>query len=362
MSWQYSEKTKKLFMDAVQGKSGTHVGEIENADGVGEHGSVACGDALKFMFRVARDPDDPLKDKIVEAKFLTFGCTSAIAASEALCRIIEERGLTPIESLKLTNQDIVDYLEGLPTQKIHCSVMGAEALETAVFDWASKRGVDMAALGYKQLNVDENEGRLVCSCFGITEPYLRRKIKELKLKTVDEVTGAIKAGGACGSCRGEIQDIINEIWNCCDEIATADACPVASEQEETPAAPGPDKSPSDADFVPLTLATDAPAPTATASKSEPSEDSSFVDPREEYAKASPYKRAKLIERIIDEEVRPVLKRDGGDIEIVDVKGNLVYVSFIGACDGCDSAAETLDILVTVSLQSLLDPEIQVILV
>ncbi len=362
MSWQYSEKTKKLFMDAVQGKSGTHVGEIENADGVGEHGSVACGDALKFMFRVARDPDDPLKDKIVEAKFLTFGCTSAIAASEALCRIIEERGLTPIESLKLTNQDIVDYLEGLPTQKIHCSVMGAEALETAVFDWASKRGVDMAALGYKQLNVDENEGRLVCSCFGITEPYLRRKIKELNLKTVDEVTGAIKAGGACGSCRGEIQDIINEIWSGGDEIATADACPVASEQEETSAAPEPEKSASDSDFVPLTLATDAPAPTATASKYEPSEDASFVDPHEEYAKASPYKRAKLIERIIDEEVRPVLKRDGGDIEIVDVKGNLVYVSFIGACDGCDSAAETLDILVTVSLQSLLDPEIQVILV
>ncbi len=366
MSWQYSEKTKKLFMDAVQGKSGTHVGEIENADGVGEHGSVACGDALKFMFRVARDPDDPLKDKIVEAKFLTFGCTSAIAASEALCRIIEERGLTPIESLKLTNQDIVDYLEGLPTQKIHCSVMGAEALETAVFDWASKRGVDMAALGYKQLNVDENEGRLVCSCFGITEPYLRRKIKELKLKTVDEVTGAIKAGGACGSCRGDIQDILTDIWSGCEGSkpvetdAAPETCEGVGKPDEKPAAATAEASAPGSGFVPLTLATDAPASPATTT--ETAEDASFVDPREEYAKASPYKRAKLIERIIDEEVRPVLKRDGGDVEIVDVKGNLVYVSFTGACDGCDSAAETLDILVTVSLQSLLDPEIQVILV
>ena len=120
MGWQYSEKTKRLFMDAVQGKSGTHVGELKNADGVGEHGSVACGDALKFMFRVERNEENPTRDRIVEAKFLTFGCTSAIAASEALCRIIEERGLTPIEALKVTNQDIVDYLEGLPTQKIHC--------------------------------------------------------------------------------------------------------------------------------------------------------------------------------------------------------------------------------------------------
>ncbi|MBQ3822588.1 MAG: iron-sulfur cluster assembly scaffold protein, partial [Thermoguttaceae bacterium] len=208
MGWQYSEKTKRLFMDAVQGKSGTHSGEVPNADGVGEHGSVACGDALKFTFRVERDEKDPVNDRIVEAKFLTFGCTSAIAASEALCRIIEERKVTPIEALKITNQDIVEYLEGLPTQKIHCSVMGAEALEAAVFDWAAKRGVDMEALGIKRLSSDENEGRLVCKCFGITEPYLRRKIRELKLKTVDEVTGALKAGGACGSCRGDIQDII----------------------------------------------------------------------------------------------------------------------------------------------------------
>ena len=370
MSWQYSEKTKKLFMDAVQGKSGTHVGEIENADGVGEHGSVACGDALKFAFRVERDAADPLKDRIVEAKFLTFGCTSAIAASEALCRIIEERGLTPIEALKITNQDIVDYLEGLPTQKIHCSVMGAEALETAVFDWASKRGVDMAALGYKQLNADENEGRLVCSCFGITEPYLRRKIMELGLKTVDEVTGAIKAGGACGSCRGEIQDILNEIWSGCDgnKSAEPDAAPETCETVEKPAATetsaketatAAEERSTNAGFVPLTLATDAAAP---ASPAPTPEDASFVDPREEYAKASSYKRAKLIERVIDEEVRPVLKRDGGDIEIVDVKGNLVYVSFTGACDGCESASETLDLYVTVALQSLLDPEIQVILV
>ena len=148
MAWEYSEKTKRLFKDAMQGKPGTHLGEIEDADGVGEHGSIVCGDALKFTFRVKK-AENPLEDVITEAKYLTFGCTSAIAASEALCALIEGKGLTPIQALKIRNQDIVDYLEGLPQQKIHCSVMGAEALEAAVVDWAAKRGVDLKSAGVR---------------------------------------------------------------------------------------------------------------------------------------------------------------------------------------------------------------------
>ncbi len=374
MAWQYSEKTKQLFMDAVQGKSGAHVGEIENPDGVGEHGSVACGDALKFMFRVQRDASDPLKDKIVEAKFLTFGCTSAIAASEALCRIIEERALTPIEALKITNQDIVEYLEGLPTQKIHCSVMGAEALETAVFDWAKKRGVDMAALGLHQLNNDEHEGRLVCSCFGITEPYLRRKIKELNLKTVDEVTGAIKAGGACGTCRGEIQDIINEIWSSAtcatgtcelpqetqaaiDEFLNAK--PETNQPEQAGEAPQRESS-----FIQLATVTQKAdgsyANGPTLADAENPDAAALAASRAEYADASPYKRAKLIEKVIEEVARPVMKRDGGDVEIVDVKDNLVYVSLVGACEDCESATLTLEMLVETVLQDRLDPNIKIV--
>ena len=158
MAWEYSEKTKQLFMDAVHGKPGTHLGEIENPDGLGEHGSIACGDAMRFTFRVERHPTDPTQDVITEARYLTFGCTSAIAASEALCALIEQGGLTPIEALKITNKDIVDYLEGLPEQKIHCSVMGAEALEAAVFNWAQKRGVDLQSLGI-DIHADEQTGR-----------------------------------------------------------------------------------------------------------------------------------------------------------------------------------------------------------
>jgi len=177
MAWEYSEKTKQLFMDAVHGKPGTHLGEIENPDGLGEHGSIACGDALRFTFRVERHPEDPTKDVIVEARYLTFGCTSAIAASEALCTLIEEGRYTPIDALRIQNRDIVDYLEGLPDQKIHCSVMGAEALEAAVFNWAQRRGVDLEALGIDMHAEEHEEGRIVCKCFTLSEPYLRRKIQ-----------------------------------------------------------------------------------------------------------------------------------------------------------------------------------------
>ena len=143
MGWNYSEKTKQMFMDAVHGKPGTHLGEVENPDGMGEHGSIACGDAMRFTFRVKRHETEPHKDIITEARYLTFGCTSAIAASEALCKLIEQQNFSPIEALKITNADIVDELDGLPTQKIHCSVMGAEALEAAVYNWSQRRGVDL---------------------------------------------------------------------------------------------------------------------------------------------------------------------------------------------------------------------------
>ena len=113
MAWEYSEKMKQLFLDAVHGKPGTHLGEIENPDGLGEHGSIACGDAMRFTFRVERDPADATQDVIVEARYLTFGCTSAIASSEALCTLIEQGRHTPIDALQIRNTDIVDFLGGL---------------------------------------------------------------------------------------------------------------------------------------------------------------------------------------------------------------------------------------------------------
>jgi NifU-like protein len=324
MAWEYSEKTKQIFMDAVHGKPGTHLGEIVDPDGFGEHGSISCGDALRFTFRVKRHPTDPTKDVITEARYLTFGCTSAIAASEALCALIEQGSRTPIESLKITNKDIVEYLEGLPRQKIHCSVMGAEALEAAVFNWAQKRGVDLESLGV-DLHADERaEGRIVCKCFSLSEPYIRRKIKELNLHTIAEITNAIKAGGACMSCHhvpGGLQDLLDETWgageskvNALPQLAVLGAAPVVS----------------------------------------------VAPPKGDGHAISPYQFDKKVEKAIDEYVRPMLKNDGGDVEIVDIKDALVYCRLTGACQGCAGAGQTLRMLVEQTLKEMVDERIRVI--
>jgi len=317
MAWEYSEKTKQLFMDAVHGKPGTHMGEIENADGVGEHGSFSCGDAMRFTFRVERHPTDPLKDQIVETRYLTFGCTSAIAASEALCMIIEAERRSPIQALMISNADIVTYLGGLPEQKVHCSVMGAEALEAAVFNWAQKRGVDLNLLGVDVHANEVEDGRVVCKCFSLTEPYIRRKVKELGLKTIPEITNAIKAGGACMACHhqpGGLQDILDDIWG---RAATR-------------------------------LKTDAEL-----------DGSSAAAPAEI---PSPYQLGKQVERVMDEQIRPLLKNDGGNAEIVDIKEMAVFVRLAGACAGCAGAMTTLKLLVEKTLKEQVDERIRVVAV
>ena len=319
MTWNYSKKTTELFMNAVQGKASSHLGEIEDPDGFGEHGSIACGDALRFTFKVDRHPTDPTRDRITEARYLTFGCTSAIAASEALCAIIEEGDYTPIRALEVKNQDIVDYLEGLPKAKVHCSVMGAEALEAAVFNWAQKRGVDLTELGVDIRREELEEGRIVCKCFGLTEPYLKRKITELGLRTIPEITNAVKAGGACMSCHhtpGGLQDLLDEVWG-----------PRPATFKELPVMPTP-KMP-EAPPVP---------------------------------RLSPYKFAKMVEDVVNSYIRPQLQQDEGDLEIVDIKDSLVYVRFRGACATCAGSDSTLKMMVEQALKDRVDERIRVIAV
>jgi NifU-like protein len=294
------------------------MGEIENPDGLGEHGSIVCGDALRFTFRVERDTEDPTRDRIVEARYLTFGCTSAIAASEALCALLEEKSYTPIEALSIANQDIVEYLEGLPEQKIHCSVMGAEALEAAVFNWAQRRGVDLRQLGIDIKPGEEDEGRVVCQCFSMTEPYVRRKIEELNLRTIPEITGAIKAGGACTACHhkpGGLQDLLDEIWG---------------------------RQPTN--LVPLP---EMPQPRES-------------DKTGSERRLTPYQFSKQVEKAIEEYVRPSLRRDGGDLEIVDIKEQKVYVELRGACSSCAGSGQTLRLMVERTLKERVDDRIKVI--
>jgi NifU-like protein len=184
--WEYTDKVKDHFFHP------RNVGEIEEPDGVGEVGSLACGDALKLTFKLDE------KGRIKDARFKTFGCASAIASSSVLTEII--KGMSLEEASKVTNKDIADYLGGLPEQKMHCSVMGREALEAAIENYRS---------GGREKH--ELEGTIVCTCFGVTDKEIERVIRENDLTTVEEVTNYCKAGGGCGGCQGEIEKIIERI-------------------------------------------------------------------------------------------------------------------------------------------------------
>lgn len=185
--WEYTEKVRDLFLHPK------NVGEIENPDAVGEVGSIVCGDALKLTLKVDRDTDI-----IRDAKFRTFGCASAIASSTALTELIKNK--TVDDALKISNRDIADYLGGLPREKMHCSVMGREALEAAV---ANYRGEKAPAA---------EEGNIICQCYGITDQKLKRVIQENNLRAVEDVTNFTKAGGGCESCIPDIEKILKEIW------------------------------------------------------------------------------------------------------------------------------------------------------
>jgi nitrogen fixation NifU-like protein len=119
----YSEKVMEHF------RNPKHVGEIKDADGIGEVGNPACGDVMKVHIKIENG-------RIKEAKFLTFGCCAAIAASDAVCDIV--KGKTIDEALKLTKQEVVDYLGTLPQLKVHCSVLGVDALKAAIKDFVKK--------------------------------------------------------------------------------------------------------------------------------------------------------------------------------------------------------------------------------
>ena len=283
--WDYTDKVKELFFNPKNS------GVLEDADGVGDVGAISCGDALRLMIKV-----DEATDIITDARFQTFGCGSAIASSSALTELII--GKTIDEALKLTNQDIADSLGGLPPEKMHCSVMGYEALRAAVADFRGETWVD-----------DHEEGALICKCFGIDEGMIERAIRMNKLTTTDAVTHYTKAAGSCGTCVEAVEDVLfktNKAMVTEGLISAAEAF-----------------VPGAAAAVPSRPAHRANGKTAKAGK------------------LTNVQRIRLIEEVLAE-LRPYFKRDGGDCELVDVEGDHVYVRLSGACNGCQMEAQTLN--------------------
>jgi len=125
----------KKVMDHFQNPR--NVGEIENADGVGEVGNAKCGDIMKMFIKVENDI-------IVDVKFKTFGCGSAIATSSIATEMV--MGKTIQEALKLTNKSVAEALDGLPPVKMHCSLLAEDALKAALYDYAKKNDIVIEGL------------------------------------------------------------------------------------------------------------------------------------------------------------------------------------------------------------------------
>ena len=289
--WDYTDKVREHFLNP------RNVGELKDANAVGEVGSLACGDALKLFLKIT---DNTIED----ASFQTFGCASAIASSSALTEII--KGKTVEEALAITNKDIASFLGGLPKEKMHCSVMGQEALEAAIRAWRGEAPVPHS-----------HEGRLVCKCFGVTEDQIVKVVQENQLTTVEEITNFTKAGGGCGDCLGDIAEILQ---------ATLAGHLPGDAGEKKPSLQIVDlRKPKSASVVPL----------------------------------SNVQRMQRVMTVLDEIIRPRLKQDGGDVELVDINGKEITVSLRGMCTSCPSSRLTLEGFILQTLRDQVEPDITV---
>jgi len=290
--WEYTEKVRDYFFNPK------NAGVLEEANGVGDVGAISCGDALRLMIKV-----DPVTEIITDARFQTFGCGSAIASSSALTELII--GKTIEEAMKITNLDIADFLGGLPPEKMHCSVMGYEALRAAVANYRGETWVD-----------DHEEGALVCKCFGIDEGMIERAVRTNRLTTLEQVTHYTKAAGSCGTCVEGVEDVLAKT-----NAAMVEEGILAAHEAFVP---GIVKAPAKAKKPLVKLSPLAPAPKAEAP-----------------SKLTTLQKIKLIEKAI-EELRPFLQADGGDCELVDVEDDRVLVKLHGACVGCQMASVTIN--------------------
>ena len=271
--WDYTEEVMDHY------RNPRNVGKIDDATAIGEAGSLACGDALKLYLKIDEN------NIVTDAKFQTFGCGSAVASSSILTEMIIGKPLDEVK--KITNKDIADKLGGLPPEKMHCSVMGHDALENALGKY------------FGEETATAKKDKMVCSCFSVTERQILNAIKENGLKTVDEVTNYTKAGGGCGHCVGDIQSILDKYYN-----------------------------------------------------KKPVHDKSKLTHTQKILK---------INNIIENQISPELRKDGGDIEFVDLDGNKILVKLRGSCSGCKNSTLTLKSFVETTLRELLDDkEIEVI--
>jgi len=254
---------------------------------VADFGAESCGDAVRLYWAV-----DPKTDIILESKFKSFGCGTAIASSDTMAELC--KGKTVDEAVKITNIDVEMAMRdtpdtpAVPPQKMHCSVMAYDVIKKAA---AQYKGVDMESF---------EEEVIVCECARVTLSTLREVIRLNNLTTVEQITDYTKAGAFCKSCirpgGHEKKDIY--LVDLLEEYEKEKLAAKASLGNET----------STGSFADMTIV----------------------------------QRIKTVEKVIDENIRQMLIMDGGDMEILDIKENGenfdIYIRYLGACSGCASSA------------------------
>ncbi|GMB96424.1 iron-sulfur cluster assembly scaffold protein [Helicobacter sp. NHP22-001] len=298
----------------------THLGVLTEEDAkargakliVADYGAESCGDAVRLYWLI-----DPQTDKIIDAKFKSFGCGTAIASSDMMVELC--LGKRVQEAVKITNLDVERGLRdepdvpAVPGQKMHCSVMAYDVIKQAAGQYLGKNPEDF-----------EDE-IIVCECARVSLGTIKEVIRLNDLKSVEEITNYTKAGGFCGSCirpgghearEYYLVDILQEVRA---EMEAEKRKEVAQKSLE-----------GDLNFIEMTMV----------------------------------QKVKAIDKTIDTHIRPMLMMDGGNLEVLDIKegGGFVdvYIRYMGACDGCASAATGTLFAIEGVLQEYLDENIRVL--
>jgi len=279
---------------------------------VADFGAESCGDAVRLYWAVNEE-----NDEIVESKFKSFGCGTAIASSDVMAELCV--GKTVDEAVKITNIDVEKALRdnpdtpAVPPQKMHCSVMAYDVIKKAASEY---KGVDMESF--------ETE-IIVCECARVSLGTIQEVIKINDLKTVEEITDYTKAGAFCKSC----------------------IKPGGHEEM---------------DYYLVDILADTRAEMAEAKMKEAADASESGELT--FDKMTLVQRIKTIDSVLDEDIRPMLVMDGGNMEIIDIKDNIphydLYIRYLGSCSGCSSGSTGTLYAIESVLQQKIDENIRVL--
>ncbi len=182
--WVYTDTVKDHFMNP---RNIWRKEDNWEAEGVGEVGSLACGDQMRVGIKVA-------DGKIADIRWLTYGCASAIASTSMMSEMV--KGMSLGDAYKITPSMITDALGGLPEHKFHCSVLGDKALRAAIDDYLEKNGLDNP---YKK-----SIAKIICECKGVTDQMIEELVKTDQAKTLEDLQRLTGYGTGCGKCKTKV--------------------------------------------------------------------------------------------------------------------------------------------------------------